>query len=1100
MGSRTMQTQSPQPLLTRGNDGGPHGSMPLPPVDRAGAVMLYEDSNEPNRWLPLPTRDDIQLGDLGPVSFANGSHLEVHGKLYGDYGRDINYYDDIGLPSMPIEVRFDGDIVPMHNVTGNSTSLIAPFWEFGNGTFQFRLWIDKPAGEYELVMEFDGLHWLIGVRYVTMINVNHPTTIEMELSSSRVLPGMEVEVRGNLTDDTGVRIADALVGVWWEDRLLGPSAQGVYIDDVEVDGANWSDDFEGKNGSWSTFSASSVPNQWERGFPKVLPGPIPRSWVNAWVTKLNRYYERGAWSYLVSPVIDMSEDREYTLSFWAWWKLPWSDDKAYVVVSTDYGETWDEGHAITFTEETLTRIEWQYVEMDLSRYSGSDHVRFAFVFHSPAKTMDAGEDGSFSFSHRASSDVGRYDVRVAFPGDLHFQPSEDTVRITVVRNTRIELDEDPSGRTGHRNGPTVIRGRLLDDQGRPLRAEVDGDQYIYYVMAQWPWKGWSIDDDIGYPPFPSYPRVNPETGEFEIEYVVGADHELGPVNISVRFYGTDFYNGVQVVEVVHVKANLHVTVPPRENRSFHRGQFIDLGADLRIVPTESLEDQVLGDLVDVAFVKVYWNGQLISGRRTDFGNIDHGEFLVPSTHYLGAVNVTFEYEGNATLEPFTQTFKYYVVSDTFIVVDGKVVSKGEWVMITGRITDDKGEPVPSVPVYIVWRRAPEIGRVHSDVDGRFSLQYYIEYEDKVGNVTVIARFKGDGFHSEGEGRANYTITGDTVLERRDKTLSVFQGSSVRISARLYQGWEGYWGNPIAQATVTLSMDGVVMASKRTSFDGTVTFTVPIDPDVFKGGHVEVVLRFNGTDEHPPAINRTTLFVQVMMLMSVELELNGLPLDEWNDLARRGDTIRVVVSVMTPDHVPWPGREVSIFHMMNRRGTTERLLLEAETDEMGQLELVHILTEDTPGTVSLYITSPGLTAGDWVDLRYIVPPSDTVDDIIDMLGEAEVRVGADMDLHARVRERSEWNMDQLMYALVSAPEDMEISGDGTFRWKPTKDHVGDHSVVVWLYDGERNEAQVVNITVVEPPGAMDVALPVLAFASLAVLVLMAIRRQAARRDD
>lgn len=1063
--------------------------MPFPPVDKADAVMFYEDPDEVNRWIRLPTRDDLRRGTSDPVTFSNGSVVEIHGKLIESITHEnTTYFDDIGLPSRTIKVTFDGTTIPMNNVTGNGTDIIGPFWEHGNGTFEFDLNIEKPAGEYELVLNYDGDHMMIGVTYVTLINVNHPTSIDVDLSSGRLLPGAELEVMGRLTDDTGLPVANVPLQVWWEDRLLGPTAHGVYIDDFGVKGSGYMDDFENNTGNWSTYTASGVENQWERGTPLYLLGPTPHSWTNVWGTRLDSYYQRGAWSFLVSPVIDMSKERGYTLSFWAWWKLPSHDDMAYVVASTDYGETWDEGGRMPFTEAQSAPYEWEHVEFNVSGYSGSDHVRFAFVFISPAKTLDMREDGSFSYSHRVSnvSDVGRYDIRVAFPGDLHFQPSEDTVRVNVVRNTRIELEADIANTTGYRNKPMEIRGRLLDDRGEPLEVDIDGHHYFYTVYMRWPYEATIIWD----PPFLRPPRVDPETGEFAIPYLVPPDHDLGPVIVMVRFSGDDFYNGYQVLEELHVKANLHVTVPSRENRTFHRGQAIDLGADLRIVPSESLEDRELGDIVTGVFVRVYWNGQLLPTRRTEGYGPDDTGFLIPSNHPLGEVNVTYEYDGNSTFEKFTQTIKYYVVSDTFIALEDRTVTKGDWVTIRGTITDDRSDPLAGVSVYIIWKRAPEIGRATSDGSGRFSLQYYIEYEDRVGNITVTALFKGDHVHMAAEGNATYTITSLTILERRDRTFNLVRGEMIQISARLYESWGGFRGREVQREMVTLTIDGIAMDSKRTAFDGSITFNIPMDEETLDRGLVNLVLAFNGTELYQASKNVTIVFIRVDQYTTISiLTLNGKPFTPGLDNARPGDTVQGVVLVQNKTLEPWPWRNVSIYYRENNDVATEMLITEGITDKEGRFVFSLVLSGDEGGEVAFGVRSPGMTEAIWYTLPYITPPPPSDTRPFDVEGDRQVRAGSQLNLDLRVKDKKGWRADRLSFDLVTPPDGMTISSDGTVTWTPTDDQVGEHKVIVWLYDGERSETGILEVNVVKTPSLVETL--VLSIAALIVVFVAAL---------
>ncbi|MCK5252765.1 MAG: hypothetical protein KAQ96_07435, partial [Thermoplasmata archaeon] len=237
---------------------------------------------------------------MAPVTFENGTIQEIHGKLFeGIIEENTTYFDDIGIPSVPISIEFDGTPVAQSWLTGNGTTVIDPFIEFGNGTFQFLLDIIKPAGEYELVLIFAG--WpLVGeevwrpLTYTTIVYVNHPTIVDMDVSPDSVTVGNDIQVTGSLADDTGRPIPSVPLQIWFDDELLGPSADGVYIDDVKVEGADFSDDFEsGTMNGWSIYTVPGrgVDNQWELGSPIDSVGPIaPHSGSNLWGTDLDGNY------------------------------------------------------------------------------------------------------------------------------------------------------------------------------------------------------------------------------------------------------------------------------------------------------------------------------------------------------------------------------------------------------------------------------------------------------------------------------------------------------------------------------------------------------------------------------------------------------------------------------------------------------------------------------------------------------------------------------------------------------------------------------------------------------------------------------------------
>ncbi|MCK5252813.1 MAG: hypothetical protein KAQ96_07680, partial [Thermoplasmata archaeon] len=203
------------------------------------AVLLYEDPMNLGEWLPLPTREDINSGKADPVSFSNGTNLEVHGKLFERQLDNKTYLDDIGIPTVPIDVEFDGMPVALSpDDTGNTTTVIDPFVGTGNGTFEFNIDIIKSPGQYELVLYFAG--WPPGdikydtLTYATIVYVTHPTIITWDVSPDTVTVGYDINVSGSLADDTGMPITSVPLQIWFDEDLLGFASDGVYIDDVRV--------------------------------------------------------------------------------------------------------------------------------------------------------------------------------------------------------------------------------------------------------------------------------------------------------------------------------------------------------------------------------------------------------------------------------------------------------------------------------------------------------------------------------------------------------------------------------------------------------------------------------------------------------------------------------------------------------------------------------------------------------------------------------------------------------------------------------------------------------------------------------------------------
>lgn len=1069
---------------------------------RLDAVLMYKDYRT-HAWVPLPKEEDLRYNDATPVSFANGSLLEVHGKLFERIiEENTTVHDDIGLRSVPISVEFDGVPVPRVNVTGNESADIEPFSEHGNGTFQFTILFDKPAGEYGLSLVFEGYppsRPLIypPLTYTVLVNVNHPSIIDVGATPDPVTVGQDLVITTGITDDTDRPVTDVPVQILFDDVLQGRAARGVFIDRVEMKGADFSDDFEteGDNG-WSAHSSpdSWADVQWEHGGVTYGTGPPPLLRGNrTWGTVMDGNYRRGAWSYLYSPLIDIGGAGPYHLRFRAWWDLHWEHDMAYVMASGDGGVTWNESTAYVFTEGGLSSVEWEWLDYNVSNHAGSRNLRLAFVFKSAnwTTTLDS-PDLEYTFRIPEDAPAGHHDVVVTFGGNLWHEPSSTIERVRVKRTTHFEFEVGTETKTVHRNQPTWFRARLVDNMGQVLEEWIDGQRQFYTVAIYWK-RSWTIHDEL--PPRIGPPNVvDNGTGEVLALYVVDGEEVLGPANVTFRFPGSDFYTSCQMTDVYQVKAHLQVSVPPKENRSFHRGQAIDLGAELRVVPGESIGDDDKGDLLTGVYVEIYWNGQQMAyGRdRSDYLNVtDH---LVPSNHSTGPVDVTFVFDGSDIYEPFEQHVTYYVISATHIILMDKTVRKGEWVTIEGVILDERNEPVPHVPVYIVWKRAPEIGRATSASDGTFSLQYYVEYEDRVGNVTVLARFKGDQVYEPSEGYATFKVTIRTILERRDRAFNIIMGEQLQVSAKLYEDWGGYRGSEVQRELVSLVIGGETVATKRTAFDGTVSFSVPVDGLDLDGGYVDLVLAFDGAEHYLASINTTTVFVRadILVTMSV-IQLNGRPFDARSDVARLRDTLYISYLVQGGDFMPQGGRELTVHYVNDGVGGEERRIFSGLTNEEGELGFHHLLLDEAGGNITLVVTSPGLigTSRPEYNFRYIVPPAPTSDDIIEVIGDNTVAVGDKIDLSVRVLHKKHWRTDDMTYALVDPPDGMEITSDGSFRWRPVEGQEGTHLVTVWLYDGERSETTIIVVNVTEGAKAPDGLYLIILGAAVLSVILLAI---------
>jgi len=963
---------------------------PLPPLPggdkeigiqtNTDCVLLIENANE--EWVPLPTREDLTAGLVNPVTFENGTVHEIHGKLFETIVEDnTTYYDDIGIASVPIDVEFHGDPVAMTpSDTGNNTTVIEPFIDTGNGSFQFLLDVNKIAGEYELIVFFAGYPAGVPpteqtyrpITYRAVMYVNHPTEIGLDVTPGSVTVGQPITISGNMADDIGTTISGVGLQLKFDGQLLGITSDGFYLDDVRVTGANFFDNFEDEEADeWNTYTAPGrgVGNQWMRGSPGGDKGPMaPHSGSNLYGTNLEREYDRGAWSYLVTPRLNFTMDQEYILSFWSWWSMYWEEDYTYVMVSVDGGSTWDVDNALYFMNNQLISGDWNYYEFNVTRYVGSDNVKIAYVFYSVDKTLDVRTDGTFAYqvSIPMATTADRHVVSVVFKGDLLFRFGKQEEYIDVKRITHFEFETNASLKVGHRGGTegnaVKLVGYLKDNMNEVPQMNIRGHAYFYQVVMFWD-RTWAVEDGLGERVKGSPMTMDRDTGLVWVNKVIAWDQILGPANVTFRFPGDDYYTAIQMTDIYYVKAQVFVSLPGKEELQGFRGQTLDIHGDLRVLPEQSTEDQQLGDAVSGEFLKIFWNGQPIGNRRTSFDGTFSVDYRVPSTHELGDVLVTFDYEGQSLYEPIIEYVNYTVVSHTFITLLDQKVYKGEWVYINGTCKDDKGQPVANMPIKIIWKRAPEIGRATSKTDGTFSLQYFIQYEDKVGNITVTARFEGTKIYLGNVGnetKATYTVKVNTILERRDASFNLLRGDQVQIEGKLYEDWGGFRGVEVQREIVTLLIDEIVVSYKRTAFDGRVTFTAPIEPDKFHYGEVGLVLDFNGTDFYEPSRNITKVVIKANSRLTMhEFRVEGELFDPMTEIVYRDEMTYGRILLQDDNFQPIPNGNVSVYYKDEGQRARKRLVDTGLTDSQGYFEFNWTFKVNTIGNKTFIIEYDGL---------------------------------------------------------------------------------------------------------------------------------------------
>ncbi|MCK5252959.1 MAG: hypothetical protein KAQ96_08410, partial [Thermoplasmata archaeon] len=337
-----------------------------------------------------------------------------------------------------------------------------------------------------------------------------------------------------------------------------------------------------------------------------------------------------------------------------------------------------------------------------------------------------------------------------------------------------------------------------------------------------------------------------------------------------------------------------------------------------------------------------------------------------------------------------------------------------------------------------------------------SHQYYLEFEDKVGSFSATARFGGNTLYLKSSKSAKYTYKVWTILERRDNTQSVIRRDTIQINGKLYEDWGGSRGVEVQREIVTLTINGIFLDMRRTAFDGSVTFSATIDPEIIEGGLVDLVLEFDGTEFYEASFNITQVFIRVNYLVTfTEVNINGNHYDPTNDVVRLGDTVHGRIHVVDDNYENVPLRNVSFWYTGDGSQDRQHLIGVGLTDAQGYYGFSWTFSDKTGGTKTLIARCEDLPGEGFAgfNLTYIVPPPPTDENIIDTNGDHRVEPGSTLELEVAVTSPGGWEMDALTYALVSPPDGMAISSDGKITWKPGEDQLGTHTITIWLFDGD-----------------------------------------------
>jgi hypothetical protein len=859
-------------------------------------------------------------GSDGKVGLQSGQAVDITGQLVDGRWEDITPIHTGGFatnhgiggygPGPTLTVSWtmkddDGQTIPCNQCNGNS--LVD--WNSGlpgdqniNGTFKIMGMIPEmsPPGLAHLEFHFDeyvgnapdpvnGSHYP-GCTDTYSFYIQHGVIPTLEVTPDPVNVGEQVTIKGTVKDDEGQPVVNEGLVVSYEDpkglyTTIGDKLpSGLYIDDVTVlaDGLKvMSEDFE-EGLEPLGWTHGGEMDEWEVGVPSFGPTSA-HSPINCAGTDIDGSYEIRTDSFLQSPLLNFSGRASATISLWAWLDI---DDKDRVVLeaSADGGSYWTE----------ISRLDpspvWDSYVFDLSKatdsrdnekeivFVGSEQVMVRFRLISEGYSVHTDLEGDYSFTYIVpfESLPGTHSIKLEHPGTSHYLYAMANVSIRVRRVLHFEFIEDEASKVGYRSGDIEIKAKLVDNMGEIPLSNVEGLALSFKVRAFW-------DPTFNDPSDNPYmidekPAVLNSVNESRngwvlMSYRIPKDQPLGYVYVIFKFEGNDFYKAVNQEDIYSVKAHTKFNLPPPEQLRFYRGTHISLQGSLVIDPKESIIKQD-GDPVPFRNVRMTWDSTLLTEATTDLQGRFMREHFVGESHSLGKVQVCYHFDGEFPFEPVDSCYDMSVVSRTYIEFmsdSGFRYEKGKTIEIKAKIYDDLGTPISQRPVMITkLQRGSEktLGRCTSGIDGTLSLKYKIPFEDRVGDLTISARFDGSDMYDPSQNTTEYSVVIGTTMLRVDDTFEAVRGEQLAITGLLYEDWDGTLGYMVPFEQVSVSLGGVPLTTVLTDIDGNYSIR-SFTPQHLDVGPTEVLMVYNGSRFYDGCQNTTTMYVRAHTMLSFE---------------------------------------------------------------------------------------------------------------------------------------------------------------------------------------------------------------------------------------
>jgi len=830
-----------------------------------------------------------------------------------------------------------------------------------NGTFFATFIPDVPkAALYPMSVWFLGADLNVGgtdyavyppCRIDFQVAVQFDVVMDVLVDPQPALAGANITISGNAKGVDAVPLDNEGLLVTFDGNRIGaPLPAGWYVDDVTVIADTLhtliKENFETGGPGWSHGGSG---DDWQMGIPASPIGPTAaNSGQKCAATNLAGSYEQLADCFLYSPDFNLSMAFSAQLSYYEWYDIA-KEDSLFVSLEALINGVFVESDGI---EINGSNPQWTQRTIDFAQFTkggapfqaiGSEKVRVKF--HLVSRTFSVytkGGEYQFRWEIPIETAPGEHNVTVSHPGSLYYAQGGVSVVFPVRRNIQFRFSDNVAAHIAYRSSADnsiqkyiELKAKMLDEKGEPPMMQIKDEKgesirQDYQVTVYWDATPLDPRDPMTKVGLARPVNMSDEKwdGSLTIAYKVPNEQALGQVNVWFEFKGTRYYAESFQPDTYNVMAHMILEPPPIEERFTYRGVDLDLHGKLKVKPEESQLDTVNGDPpLNLQNLRIFWAGTEQTSESkpviTDLDGSFSLKYHVGSTHPLGAVPVTYQYDGSSLYQPARVDMNWSVKSQTFITFDSQIVMKGvpidvyidntKRLGIAGVLRDDKGDRIAGATISLKrWRLGTEEtlkSNLLTGADGVFVFPYTVRFEDQVGNLTLIAGFAGDEKYTYSTNTTNYTVRVKTTIERIDTQTEVTRGGALDIQALLYEDWNGAPGYEIKYQYMQISLEGQPLHTNQTDNGGQVAFHSIISSKT-QVGLQEIALDFNGTETYIPSSNLSLIFVKGRTAVTFE---DVLPNDTLLKKKKLSGRVHLVDDAM----IPLQNQTIIIFYTLER---------------------------------------------------------------------------------------------------------------------------------------------------------------------------------------